>query len=59
MGDAKDTKKNTRRLRVLELLEKESIKWTEEDNPGTILIQLEDTNPEDLSFIGERLRKDE
>ncbi|OVA00584.1 protein of unknown function DUF1771 [Macleaya cordata] len=59
IGDAKDAKKNSRRTKVLELLEKESIKWTEEGNPGTILIQLDDINPEDLSFNGERSRNGE
>ncbi|KAK9150097.1 hypothetical protein Syun_008406 [Stephania yunnanensis] len=35
---------------VLKLLEKESINWTEEGNGGTILIRIDEINPQKLSF---------
>lgn len=34
----------------MKLLEKESIKWSEGGNAGTILIHLENINPKRLSF---------
>lgn len=37
-------------LQILKQLEKESIKWTEEDDGGTIIIQVDVINPKDLSF---------
>ncbi|KAL5994494.1 hypothetical protein ACLOJK_024546 [Asimina triloba] len=46
-----DITKSTRKRTVLKLLEKESIKWTEEEgSPGTILIRLDEINPQNLSF---------
>ncbi|KAI9199112.1 hypothetical protein LWI28_027662, partial [Acer negundo] len=46
-----DTSKGARRRLVMKLLEKESIEWIEEGNPGTILICLEKINPKSLSFL--------
>ncbi|KAI3937011.1 hypothetical protein MKX01_015226 [Papaver californicum] len=51
--DDGDTKKASRRRRVLEFLEKESIKWTVKGNQGTIWIQMDEINPTKLSFYGE------
>ncbi|KAF6142037.1 hypothetical protein GIB67_038005 [Kingdonia uniflora] len=48
--DAEDTSKRSLKRLVLKLLEKESIRWTEEGNGGTILINVEDINPQQLSF---------
>lgn len=45
-----DTKKGARKRLILKQLEKESIKWTEEDDGGTIIIQVDVINPKDLSF---------
>ncbi|MCL7050664.1 hypothetical protein MKW94_008597 [Papaver nudicaule] len=57
--DDGDTKKASRRRRVLKFLEKESIKWTEEENQGTILIQMNEINPTELSFYGEKKASDD
>ncbi|KAK9152734.1 hypothetical protein Sjap_000214 [Stephania japonica] len=35
---------------VLKLLEKEAINWTEEGNGGTIVIRIDEINPQKLSF---------
>ncbi|XP_048328019.1 putative nuclear RNA export factor SDE5 isoform X1 [Ziziphus jujuba] len=45
-----DTSKGSRRRLIMKLLEKESIKWVEE-NAGTILIRLDEINPKRLSFV--------
>lgn len=45
-----DTSKGSRRQLIIQLLEKESINWIERENPGTILILLEEINPKHLSF---------
>ncbi|KDP20959.1 hypothetical protein JCGZ_21430 [Jatropha curcas] len=45
-----DTSKGARRRLVMKLLEKESIKWTEGQNSGTILIRLDNINRKCLSF---------
>ncbi|KAM3696757.1 hypothetical protein ACB098_06G063600 [Castanea mollissima] len=45
-----DTKKGAQKRLILKQLEKESIKWTEEDDGGTIIIQVDVINPKDLSF---------
>lgn len=47
--DAQSRKKGRKQL-VLEELEKESIKWTEEDDGKTVVILLDDVNPKTLSF---------
>ncbi|RZC46502.1 hypothetical protein C5167_039457 [Papaver somniferum] len=57
--DDGDTKKASRRRRVLKLLEKESIKWTGEGNEGTIWIQMDEINPTELSFYGEKNASDD
>lgn len=36
---------------VLKLLERESIKWVEDENAGTILIRLDSINRKRLSFV--------
>ncbi|XP_058196789.1 putative nuclear RNA export factor SDE5 isoform X2 [Rhododendron vialii] len=45
-----DTSKGSRRRLIIKLLEKESIVWIEGENPGTMLILLEEINPKRLSF---------
>lgn len=45
-----DTKKGARRRLIMRQLEKESIKWTEEENGRIILIQVDIINPKNLSF---------
>ncbi|KAK6932553.1 protein of unknown function DUF1771 [Dillenia turbinata] len=46
----KDTSKGARKRKILKLLEKESIKWTEAGNAGTILIRIDKINPKRLTF---------
>lgn len=46
-----DITKGSRRRLVLKLLEKESIKWTEEGNTGVILIHLDNIKWKQLSFV--------
>nr|POF23241.1 putative nuclear rna export factor sde5 [Quercus suber] len=46
-----DFTKGSRRRQVLKLLERESIKWTEEGNVGVILIHLDNINRKQLSFV--------
>ncbi|XP_010108205.2 putative nuclear RNA export factor SDE5 [Morus notabilis] len=46
-----DKSKGSRRRLVLKLLEKESIKWVEDENAGTILIRLDSINRKRLSFV--------
>lgn len=46
-----DKSKGSRRRRVEKLLKKESIKWVEDENAGTILIRLDSFNRKSLSFI--------
>lgn len=49
--DMEDSTKGRRKRLVIKLLERESIKWTEEDgNPGTIIIDLMEVDPNKLSF---------
>ncbi|KAL6141819.1 hypothetical protein ACLB2K_060105 [Fragaria x ananassa] len=48
----RDIKKGSRRrLAVVRLLEEESIKWVEEENAGTLRIQLDSVNPKKLKFL--------
>ncbi|KAI4312158.1 hypothetical protein MLD38_037001 [Melastoma candidum] len=47
--DDKDTSKGTRKRRVLRFLEKYSIKWVEDTNPGAILIPLADIDPSTIA----------
>ncbi|KAF8031274.1 hypothetical protein BT93_D0467 [Corymbia citriodora subsp. variegata] len=46
-----DTSGGARRRRILQLLERESIEWTEEGNAGIILIVLDKVQRENLSFF--------
>ncbi|KAJ6814055.1 putative nuclear RNA export factor SDE5 [Iris pallida] len=49
--DMEDSTKGRRKRLVIKLLERESIKWTEEvGNPGTIVIDLMEIDPNKLSF---------
>ncbi|KAJ9136175.1 hypothetical protein P3X46_033278 [Hevea brasiliensis] len=48
--DEEDTSKGARRRLVMKLLEKESIKWAEGENAGTLLIRLDNINRKSLSF---------
>ncbi|KAJ7948634.1 SMR domain-containing protein [Quillaja saponaria] len=48
--DDEDTKKGARKRLIIKQLDKESIKWTEEDNGRVIRIQLDVINPKRLSF---------
>ncbi|KAJ6333546.1 hypothetical protein OIU77_009422 [Salix suchowensis] len=45
-----DATRGARRRLIMKLLEKESIKWTEGTDAGTILIQLDNIDPKRLSF---------
>lgn len=45
------------RLQVLKLLEKESIKWSEERNGRTIVIRLDEIDPKGLSFAKKSSKK--
>ncbi|KAL7216817.1 hypothetical protein ACSBR1_028692 [Camellia fascicularis] len=49
-ADNEDTKEGARKRLILKLLEKESIKWSEEANGRTIVIRLDEINPKHLSF---------
>lgn len=49
-NDDAQSKKRGRKQLVLEELEKESIKWTEEDDGKTLVILLDEVNPKTLSF---------
>lgn len=49
-ADTEDTKEGARKRLILKLLEKESIKWSEEANGRTIVIRLDEINPKHLSF---------
>ncbi|GAB2301177.1 hypothetical protein Dimus_035212 [Dionaea muscipula] len=48
--NGEDVSKGASKRWVLKLLEKESIKWTEDGATGTILIRLDEINPKRLSF---------
>ncbi|WOL07196.1 nuclear RNA export factor SDE5 isoform X3 [Canna indica] len=53
-ADGEDSKKGKRRRLVLKLLDNESIKWCEDEhNQGTICVQLDQVNPNKLSFAKE------
>lgn len=53
--EAEDTTKGKRKRMVTKLLERESIKWTEEDGkPGTILIPLDEIDPGKLTFANDQ-----
>lgn len=39
-----------RKRLILKLLQKEAIKWTEDETSGAILIRLDEINPKSLSF---------
>ncbi|XP_050111839.1 putative nuclear RNA export factor SDE5 [Malus sylvestris] len=45
-----DTTGGARRRLIVKLLEKESIKWTEEENGRTISIRVDEIDPKSLSF---------
>ncbi|KAM2049122.1 hypothetical protein ACFX1T_007575 [Malus domestica] len=45
-----DTTGGARRRPIVKLLEKESIKWTEEENGRTISIRVDEIDPKSLSF---------
>ncbi|XP_074370288.1 putative nuclear RNA export factor SDE5 isoform X2 [Apium graveolens] len=45
-----DTKREARKNRIIELLEKDSIEWTEEDSGQIIVIRVDKVNPKRLSF---------
>ncbi|XP_073112607.1 putative nuclear RNA export factor SDE5 [Elaeis guineensis] len=50
--DAEDITKGKRKRMVVKFLEKESIKWAEEEGkPGTYLIQLDQIDPNKLNFV--------
>ncbi|KAF3442527.1 hypothetical protein FNV43_RR16443 [Rhamnella rubrinervis] len=49
--NVEDTRTEARKRLITKLLEKESIKWTEEDNGQIILIQLDIIDRERLSFF--------
>ncbi|KAI8000512.1 putative nuclear RNA export factor SDE5 [Camellia lanceoleosa] len=49
--NGEDVSKRSRNKRlIIKLLEKESITWVEDGNPGTIKIRLDEINPKCLSF---------
>ncbi|XP_065877131.1 putative nuclear RNA export factor SDE5 isoform X2 [Euphorbia lathyris] len=48
--DEKDTSKGARRRLIMKLLEKESIKWSEGGDAGTIVIRVDNINRKALSF---------
>lgn len=45
-----DTKRESRKKRIIELLDKDSIGWTEEDSGQIIVIRVDKVNPKRLSF---------
>ncbi|CAK9138223.1 unnamed protein product [Ilex paraguariensis] len=45
-----DTKEGARKRLIIKLLERESIKWTEEGNGRVIVIRVDKINPKHLSF---------
>ncbi|XP_028085324.1 putative nuclear RNA export factor SDE5 isoform X2 [Camellia sinensis] len=49
-ADTEDSKEAARKRLILKLLEKESIKWSEEANGRAIVIRLDEINPKHLSF---------
>ncbi|XP_057981266.1 putative nuclear RNA export factor SDE5 [Malania oleifera] len=55
LGSNDDVKKGARkRMIIMKLLEKESIKWTEEQNGQALLIRVDEINPKKLSFAGKQ-----
>ncbi|XAR56555.1 hypothetical protein NMG60_11037090 [Bertholletia excelsa] len=48
--NGKDTKEAARKRLVVKFLRRESIKWDEEDNGQTIVIQLDKIDPKSLTF---------
>jgi len=50
-NDKENPKGSRRRLRVLKLLEQESIPWVEGDTTETILIRLANIERKSLSFV--------
>lgn len=50
-NDKNNPKGSRRRLRVLKLLEQESIPWVEGDTAETILIRLANIERKSLSFV--------
>ncbi|KAL7242457.1 hypothetical protein ACSBR1_014939 [Camellia fascicularis] len=48
--NGEDVSKRSRKRLIIKLLEKESITWVEDGNPGTIKICLDEINPKCLSF---------
>ncbi|CAK7327601.1 unnamed protein product [Dovyalis caffra] len=49
-NDEEDTTKGKRKRLIMKQLEKESIKWTDEENGQIILIQVDEIDPKHLSF---------
>ncbi|XP_043697059.1 putative nuclear RNA export factor SDE5 [Telopea speciosissima] len=49
-SNATDITKGARKRLVRKLLERQSIKWTEEGNGETILIRVDEIDPKKLSF---------
>lgn len=48
--DSEDSKEGARKRLIMKLLEKESIKWSEERNGRTIVIKIDEIDPTRLSF---------
>ncbi|KAL9257532.1 putative nuclear RNA export factor SDE5 [Drosera capensis] len=48
--DEDDVSRKARKRLVLKLLDRESIKWTEDEASGTTCIRLDEINPKRLSF---------
>ncbi|XP_074303369.1 putative nuclear RNA export factor SDE5 [Silene latifolia] len=48
-SDGRDAER--RKRLVIKLLERETVKWTEDDTGGTILIRMDEIKPESLSFV--------
>ncbi|XP_058218300.1 putative nuclear RNA export factor SDE5 isoform X3 [Rhododendron vialii] len=56
-ANAEDSKEGARKRRVMKLLEKESIKWSEERNGRTIVVRLDEIDPKGLSFAKKSSKK--
>ncbi|KAI8552613.1 hypothetical protein RHMOL_Rhmol06G0280400 [Rhododendron molle] len=52
-----DSKEGARKQRVMKLLEKESIKWSEERKGRTIVVRLDEIDPKGLSFAKKSSKK--
>ncbi|KAK6934279.1 protein of unknown function DUF1771 [Dillenia turbinata] len=49
--DNKDSKQVTRKRLILKFLARESIKWTEGENGGSIVIRIDEIDPKGLSIV--------